>query len=262
MRTIYFLPIALLTVLCMTAVQGCKKKTDNSFTVTIVNRLDKDVTVDMYASADDYAANSNPKGRYLVKGNGTLMLPGSDFKSGTTYYMDWYTEDYYYNNWFNDDYPIVESRVRIAPKSGNSTYYLEPTYKGNNRISFLKGSGTETGWIAIGAYLYTPSTGYSNQWDVISTAERYRQITVNKNFIAEYMHKDAGGNIKTDSLSFLVQTSEVPYIEFKTNDGGIGGNMTGGKLPVSTADGYKSNSVDTVMALFPDNEYIFMMVRQ
>lgn len=262
MRVIYFLPIALLIVLCMTGIQGCKKKSDDSFTVTIVNRLDKDVTLDMYGNAEDYASNSNPLGRHIIKGNGTLMLPGNDFKTGATYYMDWYTEDYYYNNWFNDDYPITESRVRIAPKAGNSTYYLEPGYKGNNRISFLKGAGTETGWIAVGAYLYTGSTGYSNQWDVISTNERYRQITVKKNFTANYTHKDADGKLITDDLTFLVQTSEVPYIEFQTKDGGIGGNMTGGKLPVSTADGYASNSVDTVMALFPDNEFIFMMVRQ
>ncbi|MCB0697764.1 MAG: hypothetical protein KDC07_10390, partial [Chitinophagaceae bacterium] len=135
-------------------------------------------------------------------------------------------------------------------------------YKGNGRKAFLKGSGTQTSWIAVGAYLYSSSIGYSNQWDVITVNERYRRITVKKDFTAEYTRKDADGNIQTSNLLFLVQQSEVPYIEFQNADGSIGGNMTGGKLPVSTVTDYSSNATDTVMALFPDNEYIFMMVRQ
>ncbi len=263
MRTVYFLPIALVMVLCMTTIQGCKKKGLDKTIVTIINRLDHAVTLDLYASAEDYAANNNLQNRLVIEAHESLTLPGDNFMSDVTYYMDWYSEDYYYNNWYNDDYPTINgSRVRIKPVAGNNTYYLEPTYKGNARKSFLKGSSDKTGWIAIGAYLYAGSTGYSNQWSELTINERYRQITVNKNFIADYSYKDAAGNLKTESLEFLVQQSEEPYIEFHTATGAIGGNMTGGKLPSSTLPDYKSYSVDTVMALFPDNEYIFMMVRQ
>lgn len=261
MRTVYFLPIALM-VICVTALQGCKKKGLDKSIVTFVNRLEYAVTLDLYASAEDYATNTNLQNRLVIEGGETLTLPGDNFESGVTYYMDWYSEDYYYNNWFNDDYPVDGGRVRIKPTEGNNTYYLEPGYKGNSRKAFLKGGSASTTWIAIGAYLYAGSTGYSNQWDVLTVNERYRQIKVNKSFNADYTFKDASGNLKTESLEFHVQQSEVPYIEFHTTSGGIGGNMTGGKLPVSTAPDYKSNATDTVMALFPDNEYIFMMVRQ
>jgi len=92
--------------------------------------------------------------------------------------------------------------------------------------------------------------------------ERYRSVTIKKDFKAEHIRKNAAGTIITENFEFMVQQTEVPYIEFKTSDGQVAGNMTGGKLPVAAPPDYKSNSVDTIMALFPDNELIFMMVRQ
>ena len=255
-------PLTLLLIMLSAIVTGCKKDPKDNSTVTIVNRIDRAITLDLYANAEDYATNSNLVDRIVVPANGNASLPGSTFISGNTYYMDWYSEDYYYNNWYNDDYPVTVERVRITPKAGANTYYLEPGYKGNARNAFLKGANTETTWIAIGAYLYSSTFGYSDKWNVIDMNERFRQVKVKKGFTAEYMRRDNDGHLVTENIPFMVQQSEVPYIEFKTGSGQAAGNMTGGKHPYATPPDYESNSIDTIMALFPDNEYIFLMVRQ
>lgn len=257
----YIWAAVLLLMLCGTTWIGCKKENDKD-AVTIVNRLDRAVTFDLYASKEDYAGSSNLLLRTEIAANKNLTIPGNTFKAGGTYYMDWYSEDYYHNNWYNDDYPVIGERVRIAPKAGANTYYLEPGYKGNSRIAFLAGGGTTTSWIAIGAYLYSASTGYSDRWNLIPVNERYRQITINKDFTANYMRRNEAGAITTENLAFMVHQASVPYIEFKTIDGISAGSMTGGKLPTAPAPDYASNSVDTVLALFPDNDVFFLMVRQ
>jgi hypothetical protein len=262
MRKEVLKPVALVFILLVSFAASCRKKANDNSDVTIVNRIDKTLTLDLYASAADYAGNNNLADRIVIAPLETKTLPGSTFAKGTTYYMDWYSEDYYYNNWYNDDYPVTGPRVRIQPEPGNNTYYLDPSLKGTGRNAFLKGAGTETTWISIGAFLYSGTFGYTNEWNTLTPNERYRQVTIKKGFEADYVHKNMAGTLVTDKLTFMVQQTEVPYIEFKDAAGQAAGNMTGGKLPTGVAPDYKSNSVDTVMALFPDNEYLFMMVRQ
>lgn len=261
MRKGFLLLFMLLATVSFTALQGCKKKRDKK-AVTIVNRLDMEITFDLYGSAEDYAGNSNLLQRIVIGAKENKVIPGDNFEEGATYYMDWYSADYYYNNWYNDNFPVTsDRRVRIKPEEGDNTYYLEPGYKGNGRNAFLRGSGTQSSWIAVGAYLYTPTAGYSDQWSNITPNERYRQVVINKNFMAEYTYRNNIGALVKDNMEFMVQQADVAYIEFKPANGGTG-SMVGGKLPVATPPDYKSNAIDTVMALFPDNEYYFMMVRQ
>lgn len=261
MRRIYVLPALLLMIIGAMAWQGCKKSFDDK-AVTIVNQLDVPVTFDLYETAEDYNANGNVLKREVIAGGQKLVIPGNMFSDGHTYYMDWYSEDYYYTNWFNDNYPLgTETKVRISPKVGANTYYLKPDSKNRNRISFLKGDRYQTVWTAVGAYLYSGSTGYIDQWQSIGADARYRQIVVNKDFSLQYTRKnDAGVNV-TDGMEFMVHQSEVPYIEFKPKDGGTG-SMVGGKNPMAAPPAYQSYALDTVMAQFPDHDCYFMMVRQ
>lgn len=254
--------VVLLFLPVIFSINSCKKNGIDKSTVTFVNRTPVDVTLTIYGNEQDYANNANEIKSVVVAAGENLRLSGDYFKNAGPYYMDWYSQDYYYNNWFNDDYPVIDSRVRISPTDGDNTYYLEPGYKGKGRAAFLGGSGTETSWIAVGAYLYSSSTGYNSQWDVIKVNERYRRITMKKDFTAGYIRRNDAGADVTTQLDFMVQQAEVPYVEFKNADGSAAGNMTGGKLPTAPPPAYSSQSVDTVMALFPDNDYIFMMVRQ
>ena len=263
MRMNFLGPVALAVVLFAAMATGCKKDPKDNTPVTFANRIDRPLTLDIYSSEEDYASNTNRIEQITIPANSSKTLPGSMFTSGRTYYMDWYSDDYYYNNWYNDDYPVIgPPRVRISPEPGDNTYYLDPGYKGQARNAFLEGAGTESTWISIGAFLYSATFGYTNESNTLTPNELYRRVTIRKNFNAEYTRKDTTGNMVTENITFMVQQSEVPYIEFKDASGVAAGNMTGGKLPTGTPPDYKSNSADTVMALFPDNEYMFMMVRQ
>lgn len=261
MRIYNIIVLSLMALASITS--GCKKEGIDNTTVTIVNRLNVPVTVDFYATESDYENNSNLYNRVSIEANDNLSLPGSTFEEGQTYYMDWYSADYYYNNWFNDDYPVTGARVSIKPEPSNNTYYLEPGYNGLARKTFLRGNGTETKWIAIGAYLFSDVNGYTNEWDNITVNERYRQITLHKGFIADYISKDATGAIVTQNLEFMVHETQDAYIEFKgSNSDMSAGNMLGGKLPGGIPPEYKSSATDTVMALFPGNDHLYMMIRQ
>lgn len=261
MRTSILLVTAVM--LLMIGGSGCKKQSLDKTTVTIVNRLDVPVTMDLYASEDDYASSSNIIERYEIEAGKQLKIGAEIFENADVYHMDWYSADYYYNNWYNDDYPVNGSRVRISPEPGDNTYYLEPGYKGKARNSFIGGNELQSSWIAIGAFLYTDVNGYTNEWSTIADHERFRRIIVKKGFSAEYQRRDKDGNTITEMLPFMVHQSEDAFIEFKTADGVAAGQMLGGKLPVGTTPpDYASNATDTVMALFPDNEYLFLMVKQ
>lgn len=248
--------------LLVTLIASCKKDGKDNSAITLVNRIDQSITYDVYTSYDDYVNNTNVYERITIQPNEKLVLENSKVTSGNTYYVDWYSDDFYYSNWFNDEAVFDTKRVQISPTPGNNTYYTEPSYRSPNRLSFLNGSGTQTGWIAIGAYLYSKSTGYSNQWDNISINDRYRRVTVDKDFSAIYEHKDESGNLFTENLNFIVHQSEVPYIQFQDALGANAGNMTGGALPSGTPPEYKSSATDTVLALFPDNEYLYLMIKQ
>lgn len=261
MRRIYVLPALLLVVMCAVGWQGCKKSFDDK-AVTVVNQLSVPVTFDLYETPEDYNTNANVLKTQVIAAGEKLIIPGNVFADGHTYYMDWYSEDYYYTNWLNDNYPLGnENKVRITPKPGANTYYLKSDSKSRNRVSFLKGDRAQSTWTAVGAYLYSGSTGYISQWQNLTPDERQRQVVVNKDFSLQYTRKNDAGATVTNSIEFMVHQSEVPYIEFKPKDGTTG-NMVGGKHPMAAPPSYESYALDTVMAQFPDHDFYFMMVRQ
>lgn len=240
---------------------SCKKKSNDYTDVTFVNQLDKKVTLDIYRSMDDYNAGTPVLLRKTLAANEKLILPGNTFTAGAAYYMDWYTDDLYRSNWFNDNYAQPGAQVMFTPRVGSNTYNISKGLQGNNRAAYLNG-GSNTSWVAIDAYSYSAATGYISYWSHFSNFEKYHQIKINKNFIANYSYRDTTGKTITTDLAFKVQNSEDPYIEFMDNGGSSLGSMFGGKLPTSTPPDYTSHAVDTVLALFPNSPYYFMMVRQ
>ncbi len=247
-------------LLAATWILGCKKSGNDNSEVSFINRLNKEVTLDIYSNFDDYSKGQNVQLRKVLLSDETTYLPGNTFPAGATYYMDWYTDDHLQNNWLNDNYessPVT----RIQPVPGNNSYYLDPKLKGNARKTFLNSTQASSTWIAIGAYLFAGGQ-YSEQWSNLDANERYRKVTVTKGFKANYEYKDGTGSIQTSSYDFMVHRSEDAYIELKDATGKNIGNITGGKLPSGTPPDYKSPSTDTVMALLPGSDYLFMMVKQ
>lgn len=248
-------------LLCATVFISCKKKTTDNTDVTIVNRIDKSVTVSIYPTMDDYNNTTNVVVRKVIPANSNEIISANTLAAGKTYYMDWHTDNYYQTNWFNDKYPQAGAQVAITPVPGNNTYYTEPSFAGNARTIYLAKSGSSSRWHAVNAYMYSQSTGYVSFWSSLSANERFQEVTIHKNFIADYNHKNASGTTVTDYLPFKVMRTEDAYIEFKASGDSSLGQMVSGMLPTAAAPSYKSSSKDTVLALLPNSDYYFMMVR-
>ncbi|MEZ5018360.1 MAG: hypothetical protein R2800_14970 [Flavipsychrobacter sp.] len=239
---------------------GCKKKDIDNSEVTFINRLDKPITLDIYSSFDAYSKGGTPLLRKSMLGKETTYLPGNTFPAGSTYYMDWYSDDFYNNNWYNDKFE-TNKVTELKPEPGNNTYYMDPRLYGDARKAFLNNTDAATRWIAIGAYLYA-SGAYTDQWSSLTPNERTKEITITRGFKANYKYRNANGQEQTAIYDFMVHQTATPYIEFKDGSGNSAGNMTGGKLPTATPPDYVSNNTDTLMALLPGNDYLFMMVKQ
>ncbi len=240
---------------------GCKKKGNDNSEVTFVNRATEKITLDIYRTYSDYANNNNVFLRKVMEPSEVAFLPGNTFSDGAQYYIDWYSEDYYRTNWFNEKYEDKDV-ISFSPRPGDNTFYTDNYYRGHARRCFLSSSGTASKWKAVNAYLYSQSTGYVSQWATMTSAEQFREITVNKAFEAVYDYRDANGTLQQANYEFIVHPSTDPYIELMDANGISAGNLTGGRLPTSTQPDYKSSSLDTVLALLPGNDYTYMMVKQ
>lgn len=261
----HLLPIASIILLST----ACNKNTVGTSPdeINFVNSSEKPVTVDIYSSLSDYGSNTNLLQRLIINGNANEKVSRDILKTGNAYYIDWYNDDYTITNWYNDDYPQGAERVRFEPSAESKQYDIDKNFVGYHRVAFLNGNNTQTEWVATGAYLYSSSTGYVDKWNELSSNDRFKRIIIKKDFTANYTYRDSMGSEKTMPLNFMVQYTEsgfvddVPYIEFKSGNNSIG-NMIGGKLPTSTPPDYKSNSTDTVMAVFPDSDYQYLMIKQ
>ncbi len=242
-------------------VTGCRKEGKDLTEVTFTNQIDKPITLDIYPTPGDYGNNTNVTVSRNIPAYGTITLPGSTFKAGQKYYMDWYTSDHYYSNWYNDKFKNDISYVEIEPVAGNNTYYMTPTFSGTKQAVFLDTFGTKTHWKAVDAYQYSANTGYVSVWDLTPANDQYKEVTVHKNFKATYLYKDQYGQLKSDTLEFKVQESKDAYIEFMDANRNNLGSMLAGRIPTGIPPDYRSESVDSVLALLPHSEIYYLMVR-
>ena len=253
--------IAIAAILFFSAIAACKKDDKDYSDVTFVNNVSKEVTLDIYDAADKYASSTGVFLRKTLQPGEKAILPGNTFAKNQTYYMDWYTDDYYYTNWFNDNYSVGNTQVAIKPVTGNNTYYVNPQFQGNSRIVFMNKTGTSSTWRAVGAYAEYQG-GYVPHWTDLDANGQYREVIVNKDFIAKYNYKDNSGNVITEDLAFKVHNSKDAYIEFMTADNKSLGSMIAGRLATSSKPNYTSTATDSVMAYLPNSDYYFLMVRQ
>jgi hypothetical protein len=203
----------------------------------------------------DYANNTNVVLRKTVNANDILTLPGTTLVTGRTYYMDWHTDDFYYNNWFNDVFPQPEAMVAFKTDATHSSFYFSTSLKGNSRKTFLANDDVSSSWHAVDAYMGSNNV-YTSFWGSLTEFDRYRQVTVYKDFRALYTYKDAAGNLLSDTLQFKVHNTEDGYIEFMDANGKTLGSMAAGFIA-----GSKNSSRDSVWVTLPNSDYYFLMTR-
>lgn len=244
---------------------GCRKDGKDKTEVTFVNRINQVVTLNIYSSLEDYKNSTNAYIRQTIPASDKLIIGGNTLKSGQTYFMDWYTDNYTHNNWFNDRYNdnnLDKDYVVIQPVPGNNTYYTDELFKGDARLVYLENTKSQTSWRAVNYYAES-AQGFESKWDNLPEYQKYKKVVVRKDFIAEYEYKDSVGNIQKMLLPFKVHHIDVAYIELYddlTNK--VLGQMTSGRLPGSGNSDYKSSSKDSVLALLPGLDYKFLMVRE
>lgn len=249
--------VALLAVISL---GGCKK--DEQEELTFVNRANEEITFDVYGSMDAYSKGQSPVLRKVLPPNDKLLLPASTLNDGSTYYIDWYNEDNTLNNWYNDAYPNDVTTVAFTPKAGNHTYYTSDATTGPGKNIFLNGNGTATTWLAIDAYQFSNNTGFVSVWGQVPDSERYHTVTVNKDFTLQHEYKTASGSFNTQNLVFKVHNAPVGYIELYDANGSNLGYMITGRSPHSTPPDYTSSSTDSLLAMLPNSEIQFLMVKQ
>lgn len=253
-------PVFTLLMCCGLFVTSCRKKNDHT-DVTFVNQVNKIITLDIYSSAADYNMGTNRLIRKALQPNEVLVMSKDLLASGKTYYADWYDDDHYYNNWFNELYMPKEAFTVFKPVPGSNTYYLKNSFKGKAAISFLN-NDTATRWKAMDVFVGNHNIGYTSIWSQLQDYEKYREVVIHRNFIADYSYKNVSGSIVTQQYNINVHNTEDAYIEFMNTAEVSDGYMQGGFLPTSTQPNYTSSSIDTVMGLLPASDYTFMMVRQ
>ncbi len=250
--------VALLAVLSLA---GCKKdKAEEQ--ITIVNRATEELTFDVYSSMAAYASGQSPVLRKVLPPSDKLLLPLSTLTAGNTYYIDWYNEDNTLNNWFNDAYPNTITTVAFTPNAGSNTYYTSGDTRSGAKNVFLNGNGTSTGWIAIDAFQYSNSTGFVSVWAQVPDSERFHTVLVSKDFTVAHEFKTASGGFNAQSMVCKVHNAPQGYIELFDKNGINLGYMITGRSPYSTAPDYATTSTDTLLAMLPNSELQFLMVKQ
>ncbi|RYD55800.1 MAG: hypothetical protein EOP56_14650 [Sphingobacteriales bacterium] len=250
----------------MLLLSACGKDGADDTEVTFVNRIGEPVTLNVYGSIDDYKNNSNVYLTQTIAASDKIIVGEGKLKPGQTYFMDWYTENYTINNWFNERFNDANAErdyAQIKPTPGNSTYFTDPLYKGLARGVYLENTKSQTEWNAVDYYAESAALGFESKWSTLPEYKKYKKIIVRKDFIAEYEYKDSLGSIQKALLPFKVHHADDAYIEFFDDITGRSlGQMTSGRLPSGTRPDYRSLSRDSVLALLPDLDFKFLMVKQ
>lgn len=250
------------TLLALTMSLGCKPKDTGKPDVSFVNRNTQPLTLDIYKNYESYKNGSDVMLRKTLKQNEEATLPGNTFADGGTYYMDWYSDDYLYHNWYSEKDMTGVQYISFKPDDQN-VYYIGNNYSENNaRRVFLNNTETKTSWIAVDAFLYGATSGYTSFWSSLTNSERYHEVTIHKGFTVDYSYKNANGDIQNTNFNHIVLLSKAAAIEFRDMNGNGIGSMSNDKNPYSNEPNFASNSKDTVMATLPGYNYQFMMIRK
>lgn len=206
---------------------SCKKspiQTAPETNFAFVNTLNESVNVVIYKTPNDYNNNTNVLMQGVAAANGTYVA--EKLKVDTTYYVDWYTNDFSYNNWYNQSGSIDSYLTTVfMPNISGGSMQLKQSYGPDlSRLVCLDGNGTQSTWMATGAF--QGSALDTNYWYTLPPNKQYINIVFKKNFSVLFSFKDGNGNIIVDSLSLGGMTHGDSLQQFSANfqqNGGLFG---------------------------------------
>lgn len=242
----------------LSLISACRKtpKADPHESV-FVNQHNESIFVRVYDGLENYVNSGEPVWETQLGPLDKVHVSPEDLPTGKTYYIDWFSEDYTLHNWYNsqDLYP------QIRPEPGANSFDISRDLKGAARLTFLNGSGKTTRWKAVDKLLFSSTHGFVSYWDTATVQDRHRFVDVSKDFKAQYRYREDTGGEKTKLMDIIVHPNAVPLLEFVGDGGEMLGSMIGGRLPSGTGPDYYSASTDSVLALFSDSEFYYLMVK-
>ena len=162
-------------------IMGCKKFEDD-YHGQIWSNNDYDVTLDFYASKDDYSNNRNVVKSLLLPAHGKVDVP-REFETGQKLYLDWYSQDYTNTNWGVDPTFTVASITKEIDPAITIQSRSTPA-----RRIWLDGNKTATSWKAFNAFYST-----SSNWPWMTEGQKNRRFTVRKSMTGTYTYSDQDG---------------------------------------------------------------------
>jgi hypothetical protein len=201
----------------------------------------------IYKTKNDYTNNVNA----FITGKtdaatGTYFIPADQLERNTTYYIDWYSDDFEINNWA---FTVFGSP--LTPHEFIYTDYdpaLSFTVVGSNKASdqgtrkvFLNGNDAETQWEAIGA----TSSG-SDIWNSLTDNEKYIRITLKKDGTGTYIEKNESGQDVIKPFVFIPKSQITMQTEKSETVGTI--SLT--------------DLTDRVTVVTPNRSYTYILKRE
>lgn len=138
----------LFVLMIATIITACKKEeTTIKDRYEFVNKTGHNLTVNLYNNYLNYQDQRDIKQTFSVNNGQTVLLDFSAVPDGTTYYIEYYNEDYSFSNWGLTGI----NNINLVLKSGkNGNHTLIPFQNGPVRKILLDGNKT-TKWKAIDA---------------------------------------------------------------------------------------------------------------
>ncbi len=209
-----------LPVICILlfATTNCKKTSQQPYNYTFQNNTDQSINIDVYQTAGDYNNSTNVLLHTVVQPYSTFTT--SQLINGSSYYVDWYNDDYTVTNWVNNPYSFFLSAVTINPTAQNNMMRLSASID-YVRLLCLNGNHNKTRWKAVGGYEDVDGTNVP--WNQLTTDQQYIQIEFRKDFSTNYYYIVDGQQWNSGNLVY------------ETEVGGINGGNNYGNIPIKVS---------------------------
>jgi|GEM_PF-3510983 len=188
------LNIALSAGLLLGAVSCTKMEDEADYHGKISNPLGQRVHLKFFSTISDYEKDQNPVKTLTIEPNSALEVP-QEFEAGTTYYLDWYSEDYRYTNWTrngDNSFTVANIYPELDPVMTISST-RNPT-----RLLCLDGDQQSTTWIAYDAVNWSSSV-----WSSLMEHRKFHKFVFRRDFTGTYYSIETPGD-----------TSEIHFTYF------------------------------------------------
>jgi hypothetical protein len=208
-------PFIRFIILCLFGVTA-SCHTDNAlhgFDYNFVNLTNKPINIKIYTSLNDYNNQTNVylQGRVNIKQY--FYIPVGKFVVGSTYYVDWYSDDYLYNNWY---WSNISLRNAFSPSEKDYEFLINTVqWPDPSRRIWMKDSANQSRWVANDAYTFNGSI-YSSIWSSMAWNMQNVSLSLNRDYTAHLLVLNSANQTIDSSLTYRANYDSVQKISVLT----------------------------------------------